>query len=439
MSIHHHRSIVSVLGAGIMGCLLALELAKRGYLVDLYDCKSKPITGASLHNEGKLHLGFVYANDPLKATHSMLLRGSMSFSRIIKELTGCQTEALVTAKPFHYFVPIDSQLDMDKIEKYFHEVEDTIFEYSQNSGDYYLDRKIDKYFERNSLRDHNKLFSSNMTQGSFKTEEISISTVHLSHIIRRTIQGNPNITFLGNTEILGVERLPNDTIHVELQHNSEISTRKYACVANCLWDDKIRVDKTAGIHDQTPWLLRYKAMINISLQSSADMSDIPSATGILGAYGDVVNLNSGSFYISWYPLCKITQTNTGEGRELPDKVHKGLLPHHIRKWISHYPMISNLITSVTHKNFINQNISEMSVYIPSLKRLLRCKKQSKLTGGIILAKGLTDIDDPKSNLHQRSEIGPRAYGSYVTVDTGKYCMAPLFATETADLITTILN
>ncbi len=55
-----------------------------------------------------------------------------------------------------------------------------------------------------------------------------------------------------------------------------------------------------------------------------------------------------------------------------------------------------------------------------------------------MARGKTDIDDPTSYLHQRSAIGPRAMGSYITIDTGKYCMAPLFAVETADLIKDIL-
>jgi glycine/D-amino acid oxidase-like deaminating enzyme len=58
------RSDVGVLGAGIMGCCLALELAQRGRRVDLLDLAPAPMTGASLHNEGKLHLGFVYAKDP---------------------------------------------------------------------------------------------------------------------------------------------------------------------------------------------------------------------------------------------------------------------------------------------------------------------------------------------------------------------------------------
>ena len=89
------HSEIAVLGAGIMGCCLALDLAQRGHRVDLIEYASEPMTGASLHNEGKLHLGFVYANDPLKATHGLMLRGSLAFSRIIERLTGMETSSLV--------------------------------------------------------------------------------------------------------------------------------------------------------------------------------------------------------------------------------------------------------------------------------------------------------------------------------------------------------
>ena len=58
-------------------------------------------------------------------------------------------------------------------------------------------------------------------------------------------------------------------------------------------------------------------------------------------------------------------------------------------------------------------------------------------GGVIYALGDTDVEDPKSGFHQRSEIGVRSSGNYHSVDTGKYTTAPLFALEAADRITGI--
>lgn len=438
MATKSSRADVGVLGAGIMGSCLALELAKRGCRVDLFDLASVPMTGASLHNEGKLHLGFVYANDPLRQTHGLMLRGSLAFSRIIKMLTGCGAESLSPSRPFHYFVPVDSQLDMAAIENHFHEVEAAAREETRNSGDLYLDRRIDRYYERTSSGEHSGMFSSRLTLGSFRTEERSVSTIAVADILRGAMKDQPNINFIANTKILAACRLAGGEVEIESCKDGEAAVNRYPCAANCLWDDKLRIDRTAGIRDQGPWLLRYKAMVNISAPSAA-RGNIPSATGILGAYGDVVNHNDGSYYISWYPLCKLAQSTNEEGRKLHDKVHKWFLPRRIRKMAAGYPSIAGFITSITHKKFIEDNVRERAAYIPSLAALLNSGGHCKLGGGVILARGTTDIDDPKSYLHQRSMIGPSAYGSYITIDTGKYCTAPLFAMEAADMVAKIVR
>jgi hypothetical protein len=40
-----------------------MELAARGVGVDLFDARARCLTRASAQNEGKIHLGYVYAND----------------------------------------------------------------------------------------------------------------------------------------------------------------------------------------------------------------------------------------------------------------------------------------------------------------------------------------------------------------------------------------
>ena len=420
-----------------MGCCLALELAQRGYRVDLIDLASAPMTGTSLHNEGKLHLGFVYANDPLKATHGLMIRGSLAFSRIIKKLSGHDANAFMPSQPFHYFVPIDSQLDMIAINDHFHEVEKAIHEVTQNSGDLYLDRRVDQYYRRNSSGYHRSMFSPGLTLGSFRTEERSVSTVAVANILCRAIKNQPNINFISNTKVLSADRLACGDVEIELFRSGETSLNRYSCAVNCLWGDRLRIDSTAGIRDQGPWVLRYKATINLSTPTAA-RSNIPSATGILGPYGDVVNHSNGSYYISWYPLCKIAQFIDDDGRKRHDTLHQGALSRCIKKMTASYPSISRSVASIAHRKFVNDNIREIAAYIPSMASLINCKKQCEVGGGVILARGTTDIHDPKSYLHQRSAIGPVAHGSYVTIDTGKYCTAPLFAMEAADVITDIL-
>ena len=70
---------VAVLGAGIMGCSAALCLARRGANVTLLDAAPRPCGGASRWNEGKIHLGYLYAADPSLATARRLLDGGLAY------------------------------------------------------------------------------------------------------------------------------------------------------------------------------------------------------------------------------------------------------------------------------------------------------------------------------------------------------------------------
>jgi len=424
--------MLAVLGAGIMGCCLALELSSRGHRVVLLDRAPVPMTGASLHNEGKLHLGFVYASDPLKATHALLARGSLTFTPILERLTGQGPSAYGESLPFHYFVPKDSQLGMAAILEHFCAVENAIQALLRHSDNTYLGRRHERYHAQNSAGEHKRLFSDKTTLGSIRTEERSVSPAAVANILRRAIASDPQITFIGGAVVESARRLSNGSVEVEMTRAGVVESHRYAAVANCLWDDRLRVDHTAGIHETRPWLFRYKATIRITAPGVGG-SAIPSATGIIGPYGDVVNHNDGSFYLSWYPTCKRAQTAGLDGRALHDAVHQGALQRGLRAVAAAVPGTSGLIAGVGHGGLVTRSLLAMADYVPALAGLLSHTRTSQVGGGVIYALGSTDIDDTKSILHQRSRIGPAAYYSYITVDTGKYGMAPMFAVETADL------
>src|SRR3954463_15863881 len=80
---------IAVLGAGIMGCCLALYLARTGRRVVLFDREPAPMQAASRWNEGKLHLGYLYANDPMLTTAHHVLPGSYAFVPCLEELLSC--------------------------------------------------------------------------------------------------------------------------------------------------------------------------------------------------------------------------------------------------------------------------------------------------------------------------------------------------------------
>jgi hypothetical protein len=56
-----------------------------------------------------------------------------------------------------------------------------------------------------------------------------------------------------------------------------------------------------------------------------------------------------------------------------------------------------------------------------------------------MADGEADIDDPDSGLHQRFAIGPRLHGRWLSLGTGKYCTAPLFGKQSAEMLAAALG
>ena len=82
------RRRVAVLGAGIMGSAVAIELARRGYDATLIDQEPAPMAATSRWNEGKIHLGYLYGGDPTLATARHILPGSLRFAERARELIG---------------------------------------------------------------------------------------------------------------------------------------------------------------------------------------------------------------------------------------------------------------------------------------------------------------------------------------------------------------
>jgi hypothetical protein len=74
---------VAVVGAGFFGGMIALILARRGYLVDLYDREVEVMAGASRYNHNRLHRGYHYLRS-IKTSRASL-QGLSSFREVFGE------------------------------------------------------------------------------------------------------------------------------------------------------------------------------------------------------------------------------------------------------------------------------------------------------------------------------------------------------------------
>jgi len=138
----------------------------------------------------------------------------------------------------------------------------------------------------------------------------------------------------------------------------------------------------------------------------------PSATVVLGPFGEVVTYGDGLIYLTWYPVCL-------------QAISTAVSPP---QWDT-YP------AEPPRSRLLKETFSAVSEIVSSLRAIDPEKiPEATVKGGAIVAWGKTDIYDPESELHRRFEIGVTTDGSFHSVDPGKLTMAPYFAEVCAERI-----
>ena len=125
---------VAILGAGIMGSSAALLLARAGCAVTLIHQAASAMSGASRWNEGKIHLGFLYAGDPSCRTAAELVIGGLAFKPLTEELIGCSLVPATTPDDDVYLVHPQSVVDAASMAAYFQRVETLIASHAEKGS-----------------------------------------------------------------------------------------------------------------------------------------------------------------------------------------------------------------------------------------------------------------------------------------------------------------
>jgi len=90
---------VGILGGGMQGCCCALALAERGAKVTMFDRNDQLLSRAAVANEGKIHLGYMYANDPSHSTARMMMKGALAFAPFMARHLEIAAESLSVSQP----------------------------------------------------------------------------------------------------------------------------------------------------------------------------------------------------------------------------------------------------------------------------------------------------------------------------------------------------
>lgn len=410
------RGPIGVLGGGLAGCCVALALAKEGVDVDLIERADEVMCGASLHNEGKLHLGYVYAADRSGRTHELLARGSLTFLGILEHLTGLAATDFRMSAPFVYGVPHDSRLEVSTIAAHFRRVDATVQRILAEGPPLAPSVSRPAPAWRLTAVEERARLGADAIQAGFQTDEHSVDTEQVAKLLRGAVRAHHRIRLRLGCQVQAASSAEPRGIQVVCLHRNEPIHLRYRYGVNCLWEDRLRLDATLGIRPVHPWIMRYKATLTLQLSRASAIADLPSVTLISGPYGDIVNHGGTKVFASWYPLCKLAESHGLDGLAL-HAIARAKCPPHLAR---------NSLKALAH-------------YVPGLAAAGCDAASVAIGGGVIVAWGATDIHDPNSGLHQRHDIGATLYPDWASMDTGKYCMAPYHAVELARTIIHQLN
>jgi glycine/D-amino acid oxidase-like deaminating enzyme len=394
------RRRAAVLGAGIMGTATAIQLARRGVDVTVYDREPAPMAAASRWNEGKIHLGYLYGGDPSLATARHLLTGGLQFGDRLRELIDEELAGHTTTEDDVYLVHERSVVGPDPLRTRFHQVSELIREHP-DAGRYLVDVSDARATEirPSELRD---LGGAGIVAG-FRVPERSVETRWVADRLAAALPATTGVALRVGTTVTGVEPSGTRTDRWRVR-TSDGDREEFDLVVNALWNGRLAIDVTAGLVPRPPWTHRYRHCVFIRTRSE---QRLPSALVAVGPFGDVKNYNGRDFYVSWYPVGLVAE---GSDVELD---------------------APQTPTGSDADAFAARVRAALEPIMPGIGAVFDDAESVVVHGGFVFARGEGALDHPSSGLHRRDRFGVERLGSYHSVDTGKYSTAPWLARELA--------
>lgn len=399
---------VAIMGAGITGTLTACLLADAGLDVVLVDPHGEPMHGASLRNEGKIHLGFTYVGTANPATARLMIEGARVFHDTLDEVCGRLPDDSGYTDRVIYLVDPHSQFPGDELWRRSLVVAGMLEDVARyaptlarwartapaksaaaSAGALAPIRRLPPALA-------GRLTGQARVADAWETAERAVAPGPVARHLRDAARQRalPCVKAC-------VQRVTGQARGWRLDLDDGSSLRADV-VVNCSWESRALLD--AGMKARPgPVSIRYKrALFGSGLRS---LTRLAPSTRILGRYGDITPYGNGEAYLSWYPAGLAGLSDDGR------------------------PPIPSPEDA---DSFITRTLAGLGLENTILEQPTA---RWEVAGGYVVAHGSGDIDHPDSPLHDRSQPDARLLApGYVTVDTGKYSLGPLMARRAAALV-----
>jgi len=344
-----------------------------------------------------------------------MVSGAATFRTIIAELTGFDTaEALST--PFLYAVHRDSLVSETDFERHLQRCADEFVSSLENdfTSAGYVDGRRRVEHQRLDVSLWNNDLDPEVFSAVFQTDELGVDPRKLASAVSRAVRDNDRVTLHLGARVHKVVPCALERWSLVDSEGFRLGIGDYDLVVNSSWSDLLRLDSNVGIPLPPEWSYRYKLGNRVLRPVSPD--DLNSVTVVLGAFGDIVNYGQdGGLFLSWYPSGRLLMTDE---IDLPDWNGENF---RMQREAS-FELSKTLWESMSAR----------------VRALTIDSSQVDTRGGMILATGRLDVDDPASPLHSRVQVGLNQRGSYISINTGKYTMAPLMAIRAADAAASVV-
>jgi len=394
----------AVLGAGILGSSTALLLAQKGVSTTVFDAAPEPMARASRWNEGKIHLGFLYAADTSLETARRLLPGGLAFKPLLERLLGTSLDHGATTEDEIYLIHRDSVVSADQAARHFAQVAN-LLQHARGARDYLVDVSNPKVQEL-SRRDIEAIADARLVTAAYRVPERSVSTNWIADRMVEAIASERLIEPRLHSLVSGVRPADGSKSGQWMVETGTTSHGPFDYVVNALWEGKLAIDATVGLAPQSEWSNRYRLALFIRTRRPVKS---PTVVFMTGPFGDAKRFSDRDYYLSWYPAGLVA-----DDRSLEPSI----------------PPVNDAIREQIERS----TVTKLGAIFPLAHAIYEQRESLSVDGGWVFAMGAGDLANPASTLHRRDRMGILRHGTYISVDTGKYSMAPFLAAEVADLI-----
>lgn len=382
------KTTVVVIGAGAAGLSAALNLAEKGYHVELLE-KNTVGSGSSGNNPGRMGHGFHYSDIDTAIAY---LRASILVQRVYPGyLVGQELPFEDPVRHGRYFITKDSNPDKNTILASYDALKEEYKKLILEDPENEVFGPIETFFRILDPSEYQDTVNMDIVDIGIETSEHLFKWQDFIKDIKQTLLGHPNITLREHTEVVDMSKnaVGDARFTIEaLTSDKETVTLKTDYIVNSTWQDIKRLNNMLGI-TMVPGERTNRLKTLIELELPASLKNSHSMFFCMGQHCMISNLGNGRAMATF---AKVTNMETSSELCMSEKAQR---------------LLSGGATVEEKENIAREMLLGISKYIPEIAKA----KIIDTKFGVVQTKGtltLMDLNNPTHPFNKRDDLCVKA-------------------------------